>query len=170
MINGLFCMFCKIDNYLRILYRLSGYLAAFFLIMIAIFILTGIASRIFGFYIRGLAEYSGYSMAASSFFALAYTFVEGGHIRITLFLEKVSNYKKKYLEIWCLSIASLFSGYLAFYFMKMLVISYKFQERSEGADEILIWIPQTSVAIGSLIFFISVFHHLIIYIIKKNND
>tara|TARA_Y100001970_G_scaffold228429_1_gene282912 strand:- start:999 stop:1490 length:492 start_codon:yes stop_codon:yes gene_type:complete len=163
-------MFCKIDNYLRILYRLSGYLAAFFLIMIAIFILTGIASRIFGFYIRGLAEYSGYSMAASSFFALAYTFVEGGHIRITLFLEKVSNYKKKYLEIWCLSIASLFSGYLAFYFMKMLVISYKFQERSEGADEILIWIPQTSVAIGSLIFFISVFHHLIIYIIKKNND
>tara|TARA_B100001996_G_scaffold331435_1_gene280084 strand:- start:59 stop:550 length:492 start_codon:yes stop_codon:yes gene_type:complete len=163
-------MFCKIDNYLRILYRLSGYLAAFFLIMIAIFILTGIASRIFGFYIRGLAEYSGYSMAASSFFALAYTFVEGGHIRITLFLEKVSNYKKKYLEIWCLSIASLFSGYLAFYFMKMLVISYKFQERSEGADEILIWIPQTSVAIGSLIFFISVFHHLIIYVLKKNND
>tara|TARA_Y100000768_G_C23529898_1_gene474310 strand:+ start:68 stop:559 length:492 start_codon:yes stop_codon:yes gene_type:complete len=163
-------MFCKIDNYLRILYRLSGYLAAFFLIMIAIFILTGIASRIFGFYIRGLAEYSGYSMAASSFFALAYTFVEGGHIRITLFLEKVSNYKKKYLEIWCLSIASLFSGYLAFYFMKMLVVSYKFQERSEGADEILIWIPQTSVAIGSLIFFISVFHHLIIYILKKNND
>ena len=34
-----------------------------------------------------------------------------------------------------------------------LLISYDFQERSEGADEILIWIPQTSVAIGSLIFF-----------------
>ena len=67
---------------------MSGYAAAFFLILVATFILTGIASRMFGFYIRGLAEYSGYSMAASSFLALAYTFGEKGHIRITLFLEK----------------------------------------------------------------------------------
>jgi TRAP-type C4-dicarboxylate transport system permease small subunit len=101
-------------------------------------------------------------MASASFFALAYTFVEGGHIRITLFLEKLSGLKKKVVEIWCLSIASYFSGYLAFYFIKMLIISFKFQERSEGADEILIWIPQTSVAIGSAIFFISVFHQFIL--------
>ena len=106
-------------------------------------------------------------MAASSFFALSYTFVEGGHIRITLFLEKISGLKRKYLETWCLVIASFFSGYLAFYFIKMLIISYKFQERSEGADEILIWIPQTSVAIGSTVFFISVFHQLILKIFKK---
>ena len=160
-------MLCKIDNYLKILYRLSGYLAAFFLILVATFILTGIASRIFGFYIRGLAEYSGYCMAASSFFALAYTFVEGGHIRITLFLEKASPVKKKFLELWRLAVASFFSGYLAFYFPKMLFISYKFQERSEGADEILIWIPQISVALGSLVFFIAIFHQLILTIFKK---
>ena len=159
-------MLCKIHNYLKTLYRLSGYFAAFFLILVAIFILTGIASRIFGFYIRGLAEYSGYCMASASFFALAYTFVEGGHIRITLFLEKLSGSKRWFIEIWCLSLASLFSGYLAFYFIKMLIISYKFQERSEGADEILIWIPQTSVAIGSTIFFICVFHQFILNLKK----
>ena len=157
----------RLNKFLYKIYKYSGYTAAFFLILVAIFILIGIASRIFGFYIRGLAEYSGYCMAASSFFALAYTFVEGGHIRITLFLEKISGHKKKYLETWCLLIASFFSGYLAFYFIKMLIISYKCQERSEGADEILIWIPQTSVAIGSTIFFISVFHQLLLTI-KKN--
>ena len=108
-------------------------------------------------------------MAASSFFALSYTFVEGGHIRITLFLEKISGLKRKYLETWCLIIASFFSGYLAFYFVKMLIISYKFQERSEGADEILVWIPQTSVAIGSSIFFICVFHKFILTILNKSN-
>ena len=155
-------MFQSINNNLNKLYKFSGYVAAIFLIFVAIFILIGISSRIFGFYIRGLAEYSGYCMAAASFFALAYTFVEGGHIRITLFLEKLSGSKKKLIEIWCLIIASFFSGYLAFYFSKMLFISYKFQERSEGADEILIWIPQTSVAIGSFIFFISVLHQLIL--------
>ena len=141
-------MLKSLDKFLNKIYKFSGYIAAIFLILVAVFILIGISSRIFGFYIRGLAEYSGYCMASASFFALAYTFVEGGHIRITLFLEKFSGKKKWILENWCLSLASLFSGYLAFYFIKMLIISYKFQERSEGADEILIWIPQTSVAIG----------------------
>ena len=163
-------MLYKIDNFLKNIYRFSGYIAALFLILVATFILIGIASRIFGFYIRGLAEYSGYCMAASSFFALAYTFVEGGHIRITLFLEKISGVKKKLLEIWCLIIASFYSGYVAFYFIKMLKISYNFQERSEGADEMLIWIPQTSVAIGSLIFFVCVFHQFILALFNKSND
>ena len=163
-------MFKSLDRNLNKLYKFSGYVAAIFLIFVAVFILIGISSRIFGFYIRGLAEYSGYCMAAASFFALAYTFVEGGHIRITLFFEKLSGLKKKIVEIWCLLVASFFSGYLSFYFIKMLIISYKFQERSEGADEILIWIPQTSVALGSLIFFICVSHQLVLKIKTNKND
>ena len=160
-------MLRSLEKSLNNVYKFSGYIAAAFLILVAVFILIGIFSRIFGFYIRGLAEYSGYCMASASFFALAYTFVEGGHIRITLFLEKLSGKKKYLIEIWCLAIASFFSGYLAFYFIKMLIISYKFQERSEGADEILIWIPQTSVAIGSTIFFICVLHQFILSINKN---
>ena len=95
-------MIYKINNFLKLVYKFSGYIAAIFLIFVATFILTGISSRIFGFYIRGLAEYSGYSMAASSFFALAYTFYNNGHIRITLFLEKFRNKKRRFAEIWCL--------------------------------------------------------------------
>ena len=163
-------MFTKVNKFLNNLYSYSGYIAAFFLILVAVFILIGISSRIFGFYIRGLAEYSGYCMAASSFFALSYTFVEGGHIRITLFLEKATGIKKRFLELWSLIVATIFSGYLAFYFLKMLKISYEFQERSEGADEIFIWIPQSSVALGSLIFFICVSHQLVLKIQKTKND
>ena len=154
-------MFNKINNYLEKIYKFSGYIAALFLFFISIFILLGVLSRIFGFYIRGLSEYSGYCMAASTFFALAYTFSEGGHIRITLFLEKLNNKFRKIFEIWCLLTATIFSGYLAFYFIKMLVISYKFKERSEGADEILIWIPQSPLALGSSILFVCIFHHLL---------
>ena len=162
-------MLCKIDNYLKTLYRLSGYIAAFFLILVATFILTGIASRIFGFYIRGLAEYSGYCMAASSFLALAYTFREKGHIRITLFLEKANKNIKRILELWCLFVTTFFSGFLSFYFIKMLIISIDFKERSEGADEIYVWIPQTTAAIGSTIFFICVLHNFILLILKRKN-
>ena len=160
-------MIDSINNFFKGIYKISGFIAAIFLILVAVFILTGIGSRIFGFYIRGLAEYSGYSMAASSFFALAYTFYNNGHIRITLFLEKLKNKKRRFLEIWCLSVASFFSGFMAYYFIKMVIISIKFEERSEGADEILIWIPQTSLAIGSFVFFICVFHHLVFSILDK---
>jgi TRAP-type C4-dicarboxylate transport system permease small subunit len=160
-------MIKKVNNTLCSIYVGSGYLAAIFLIAVLFFILIGISSRIFGFYIRGLAEYSGYSMAASSFFALSYTFYERAHIRITLFLEKLKPLSKKITEIWCLFIASIFSAFLAFYFIKMTVVSIKFEERSEGADEILIWIPQTAVALGSFIFFICIVHHLIYSILGK---
>ena len=160
-------MINKINKNLSFLYIGSGYLAAFFLVAVLLLILTGISSRIFGFYIRGLAEYSGYSMAASSFFALSYTFYDKAHIRITLFLEKLKTANQRLAEIWCLFIATIFSGFLAFYFTKMMFVSIKFEERSEGADEILIWIPQSAVAFGSIIFFICVFHHLIISVLRK---
>ena len=161
-------MFTKVNKFLNNLYSYSGYIAAFFLILVAVFILIGISSRIFGFYIRGLAEYSGYCMAASSFFALSYTFINGGHIRITLFLEKSTGFKKRFLEVWSLVVTTIFAGYMSYYFIKMLKISYEFEERSEGADEILIWIPQSSVAIGATLFFICAFHLLILKI--YNND
>tara|TARA_Y100001935_G_C17132246_1_gene421212 strand:+ start:97 stop:579 length:483 start_codon:yes stop_codon:yes gene_type:complete len=154
-------MLNKINIYLEKTYKFSGYVAALFLIFIAIFILLGILSRIFGFYIRGLSEYSGYCMAASTFFALAYTFGEGGHIRITLFLEKLNKKFRKVFEIWCLLVATIFSGYIAFYFIRMFIISYNFKERSEGADEILIWIPQLPLGLGSTILFVCIFHHLL---------
>ena len=51
----------------------------------------------------------------------------------------------------------------------MLIISIDFKERSEGADEIYIWIPQTTVAIGSTIFFICVLHNFILLILKRKN-
>ena len=160
-------MLIKIENFLHRVYKFSGILAAIFLILVAVFILIGISSRIFDFYIRGLSEYSGYCMAASTFFALAYTFSEGGHIRITLFLEKMSNRLKKIFEIWCLFVATIFSGYMAYFFSKMLVVSYRFKERSEGADEILIWIPQIPLAVGSIILFICIFHNLLKSFLKK---
>ena len=163
-------MFYKIDKFLNFFYRYSGYIASFFLILILVFIVTGIASRGFGFYIRGLTEYSGYSLATASFLALAYTFNENGHIRITLFLDKAEGGVLRFLSIWCLAISTFFSGFLAFYFIKMWIVSIQLGERSQGADEILLWIPQTGVAIGAIIFFVCILHNFLKLFIKKHND
>ena len=161
-------MLRSLDKTLNKLYKFSGYVAATFLIFVAVFILIGISSRIFGFYIRGLAEYSGYSLATASFLALAYTFNENGHIRITLFLEKVKGKLLRFLTVWCLAVSTFFSGFLAFYFIKMWVVSIQLAERSQGADEILLWIPQTGVALGSIIFFICILHNFLKLFFKQN--
>ena len=109
-------MLCKLDKFLNSLYKYSGYVASFFLILILVSIVTGIASRIFGFYIRGLTEYSGYSLATASFLALAYTFNENGHIRITLFLEKAKGKLLKFLTILVLSYFHIFFWFFSFLF------------------------------------------------------
>ncbi len=162
-------MLIKLDRILNKTYKIFGVAASCFLVLLGIFIIIGILSRVLNFYIRGLSEYAGYCMASAMFFALAFTFSQGGHIRITVFIEKLSHAYKYLMEIWCLISTSVFSGYMAFYLLKMTIISYKFQERSEGADEILIWIPQSAVALGSLSFFICVCHRLIKQIFLRND-
>ena len=125
-------MLIKIENFLHRVYKFSGILAAIFLILVAVFILIGISSRIFDFYIRGLSEYSGYCMAAATFFALAYIFSEGGHIRITLFLEKMGSRLKKIFELWCLSISSIFSGFLFSISVKCYLFLINFRKEAKG--------------------------------------
>ena len=160
-------MIKKINTLLHKLYLFSGYVASFFLILIAILIVLSILTRTFDFYIAGLNEYSGYCLAAASFFGLAYTFEEGGHIRITLFFEKMSKKTKSIFEIWCLTAASIFSGFLSYYLIKMTYTSYLFEEKSEGADGILLWPPQITLAIGSSLLFICIIHQ---FIKRLNNN
>lgn len=160
-------MMKKINTLLHKLYLFSGYVASLFLILIAILIVLSILARTFDFYIAGLNEYSGYCLAAASFFGLAYTFEAGGHIRITLFIEKMSKKTKSIFEIWCLTAASIFSGFLSYYLIKMTYTSYLFEERSEGADGILLWPPQITLAIGSSLLFICIIHQ---FIKRLNNN
>ena len=108
-------------------------------------------------------------MATASFLALAYTFNENGHIRITLFLERAKGSLLKFLTIWCLATSTFLSGFLAFYFIKMWIVSIQLGERSQGADEILLWIPQTGVAIGAIIFFVCITHNFLKLFITKPN-
>ena len=160
-------MIKKIDRFLNKLYLFSGYVSSFFLILIAVLIVLSILTRTFDFYIAGLNEYSGYCLAAASFFGLAYTFEEGGHIRITLFIEKMSIKTKSIFETWCLTAATIFSGFLSYYLIKMTFTSYLFEERSEGADGILLWPPQSTLAIGSTLLFICIIHQ---FIKRLNNN
>ena len=163
-------MLARVDHALNTLYRYCGYAAAVFMVIIGVLVFLSIITRYFSVYVPGLTEYSGYSMAAASFLALAYTFNANGHIRVEILISRFNPKFRHIAEFWCLGIATWISVYFAWYMSKLMYISWKFEERSEGADAILIWKPQALVVIGSVILCIAVIHNLIKCLMNKDYE
>lgn len=150
------------DRLLKRLYLCCGYIAAALLVSLAGLVILSIVSRLVGVYVPGVTEFSGYAMAGASFFALAYTFRERGHIRVGILLNALHGRARWIAEVWCLLVATFFSGFLAFYLVKMTRVSWQLGDRSEGADAIHLWIPQTLVGFGAVVLAVCVVHQLIL--------
>ena len=130
------------------LYLTSGYLAGLCIILITLIIVAQIVGRLLGFIVPSAEDFSGYSLAAATFFGLAYTFREGGHIRVSLAISRLPKKVRHYQEIFILFVALVMSSYMAYYCCYMVWESYVFEEVSYGYVPVPIWIPQTPVAIG----------------------
>ena len=143
------------------LYKGCGAIAALFLLVLLFIIIGQMAARWLGVQFPGSANYAGYCMAAASFFALAYTLNNNAHIRVTLFLSKMSGVARHLGDLWCLGIACFLSSYLAFYACKNVYVSHVIHDISQGQDALPLWIPQIPVAIGSVVFAIALLDHFI---------
>ena len=141
-----------LTRFLDSLFRACGAVAAVCLVAIAVLVLTSIVGRLLGVYIAGLNAYAGYMMAASSFFALAYAFRRGGHIRVNLLLTRLKGRARWVAEVWCLGVASGLTLYLAWFCIRMVSVSLDFGDVSEGPDATPLWIPQMAMAVGSSVF------------------
>ena len=150
-----------LDRALNRLYAVCGAIAALAIVAIAVLVATSIVSRFFGIYIGGLTEGAGYAMAAAGSFGLAYTFGAGGHIRVDLVLSKLSLRARQIAELIALVLTTTAMIYLAWYMAKMVHISWKFGDLSDGSDGLPIWLPQFPAALGFFIFALALVHHLI---------
>lgn len=102
--------------------------------------------------IPSYGDFAGYMLAASSFLALAYTLTQGGHIRVNLVLTRLPTRARWAAEILSLFACAIVSGYVTFYMAKLCWESYEFGDLSPGIVAIPIWIPQSSVLLGMIIF------------------
>jgi len=137
------------------IYDAAGYLAAFFMIGVLVMVLVGIAGRLFDFYLRGTDAYAGYCMAASGFLALAHTLKRGEHIRVTLILQSLKGRARHALQIWCHGAACLLAAFLAWFSARLAWQSYTFHDISTGNDATPLWIPQLSMAFGTLVLLVA---------------
>ena len=147
---------------LSLLYLTSGTLAALFMIAIGVLVLASIIGRMIGAQLPGLADYAGYCMAAASFLALAYTFGHGGHIRVTLIINRFHGGARRVAEVWCLGVGSFLSVYFAYYSIKMVRVSILINDISQGPDATPLWIPQLSMAVGTAVLAVALLDRLIV--------
>lgn len=144
------------------LYIISGYLAGLLLVSLCLLVTFSIGARMFGYYAGGSTEYAGYSMAASTFLALAYTFRSGGHIRVGILLDRCGVKSRQWMEILCMIIMASAVVFLAWHMIHHVIDSYTYGDRSEGPDALPLWIPQLPMAAGACLFAVSTVHSLII--------
>ena len=144
------------------LYIAAGVLAALFLVGTLLMVIAGIAGRLLNFNVPGTDAYAGYCMAAAGFLALAHTLKRGEHIRVTLILEHLGPGPQRALELWALGVATLLSALFAYYSVRLSWQSWDFHDISTGNDATPLWLPQISMAVGTLVLAIAFIDELVL--------
>lgn len=137
------------------LYTAAGVLAAVFMVGVLVCIGLAIVTRQMALHIPGLDAYAGYSMAAAGFLALAHTFKRGEHIRVTLLLASLPARGRLRLDAFALIVGTVIMANLAWFSCKLVLDSHAYNDISTGEDATPLWIPQLSMAVGTVIFFIA---------------
>jgi len=137
------------------LYNGAAWLAALFMIGVLAMVLLSIVSRLLHFHVPGTDAYAGYAMAGAGFLALAHTLKHNEHIRVTLIIGKLQGGARRAMELWALTAAVLLSGLFAFYSARLAWQSRLFNDISTSNDATPLWIPQTMMAMGTLVLFVA---------------
>ncbi len=143
------------------LYLWSGYLAAFFLVVIFLLMMGLSLGRQVGINIPSGDDFAAWSMAAMAFLGLAHTFKEGEMIRVGLLVDKLSGRAKRVAEILSLAVGLLILTYFAWFATKLTIESYRFNDISQGVVSIPLWIPQLGFCGGLIVLGIAFLDELV---------
>lgn len=155
------------------LYRISGGLAAAFIVAIVAIVFVqvclNLADKIaaaitgtgLGLTIPSYADFTGFFLAASIFLALAYALREGGHIRVTLLLNRLPARAQRGFEIAVVAAALTMSAYASWFVFQLVYESFEYGDRSSGMVSVPLWLPQLPVAFGLTILTIALLDELV---------
>jgi TRAP-type C4-dicarboxylate transport system permease small subunit len=142
-------------RFLDALYDGAAALAGVFMVLLLVMVMLSILGRQLHFNVPGVDAYAGYMMAATGFLALAHTLKKGDHIRVTLLISSLKGGWKRGFELWALLAASALAALSAVYSGKLAWQSYAFHDISTSNDATPLWLPQLSMAIGTLVLAIA---------------
>lgn len=137
---------------LDLVYRAAGALAGLFLVAIAVIVCAQIVARQFGTIIPSADQFAGFCLAATSFLGLAWSFRSGSHIRVTLFVRALRGPLHRAGLVVALAIGAAITGILAWHTVGMVFQNFQRGEVTSGLTAIPLWLPQSGMAIGLVLF------------------
>jgi TRAP-type C4-dicarboxylate transport system permease small subunit len=159
-----------LDNY----YKFCAYVSAFSLCLICLIVSLQVVFNIInklwevffghslGMLLPSYDSITGYLLVATTFFAVAYTFRQGAHIRVNLILTKIESKKLvKYIEIFSVSLVLALMIYASIYSVMLVHETWQFKDVSSGIIPIPIWIPQLVMSLGCITFVIALLDSLV---------
>lgn len=129
-------------------YVAAGVIAAGFMVTILLMIVSQMVARWSSLTFPGATEYSGYAMAATSFFALSYALTQGAHIRVSIFLNGQQGHRF-WLDAVAMLISACVATYFARYAIKTNVLSEMINDRTQGQDFVPEWLLTTVSMFGT---------------------
>lgn len=147
-------------RFLDRLYAASGVLAAICLAAIGAMMLAQAFGRGAGILVRGADDIVAWLCAAAAFLALGHTFRHGELVRVGLWIDMLSPRRRRIAELAALGVTALFAAYMVWAIARFVYESWQFKELAQGLIAIPIWIPQLSLVVGAVIFFIAVIDEL----------
>lgn len=143
-------------RWLDFAYRAGGVAGALSIAAICVLMVAQTLGRQLGFPTGAINDLVAWLCAAAAFLTMAHAFKHGDFVRVTLLLEKASPARRRQVELACLAVAIASVAYLAFWACRFTYESWQFNEVAQGLWAVPIWIPQTSFALGSLLFLVAV--------------
>lgn len=126
----------------------AGILAALCMISILVLIVAQMIARWASVAFPGSTDFAGYAMAATSFFALAYAFTRGAHIRVSVFLN-INAGTRFWLDAFAMFIAAITATYFARFAIKTNAFSALLNDRTQGQDMVPEWVLSVVQTFGT---------------------
>ncbi|MFQ3621742.1 MAG: TRAP transporter small permease [Spirochaetales bacterium] len=130
--------------------RAGGILSGILTVVALILIVAEIGVRTFfhgTLYIT--EEYSGYLMAAITFFGLSFTLKEKAHIRMMFLFSVLKGNRRRILEVYTYLVGVVFTGILSWTTFQFFWDSVVNKSRSMQLSETYLAIPQAVLPLGS---------------------
>lgn len=150
------------------LYFYSGVAAAASLFVIFALVATQVAFRLldnfmritgmtpFGLIVPSIAEICGFLLAGASFLALAHTLVNGGHIRVSILIDRLPKGMRRAAETITGLVAAAVAAYATVALARLALKSFAFNDVSYGFIAVPLALPQAVMTLGLAILTIAI--------------
>lgn len=152
---------------LNLLYRISGAGAALSLLMIVVILFGQVTFNIidyvahaffdkrFGLLIPSYAQFSGYALGLATFLSLAMALRHNSHIRVTLLEVRLQPAVRRWTHTLLALLGVAVALIISYSLIELAIDSWRWNSTATGLVRIPLWIPQTGLAVGSVIFSIA---------------